>query len=100
MQTLYGALAGYLLIGVSFNFAYQAIGALQHTPFFGVEVPTTSFMYFSLVTLTTVGYGSLEAVTPLGQLASMLGAIVGQTYLVTVVAMIVGLMAQNRQPPR
>lgn len=97
LATLYGSLSAYLLIGVSFSFAFQVIGAYQQTSFFGEVVPTTAYMYFSLVTLTTVGYGGLEAVTPLGQLVSTLEALLGQVYLVTVVAMIVGLLAQRRR---
>ena len=51
-------------------------------------------MYFSLTTITTVGYGDLTAQTHLGRLLANSEAVVGQVYLVTFVAMIVGLRAQ------
>jgi hypothetical protein len=53
-------------------------------------------MYYSLVTVTTVGYGDFAAVTPLGRLASVVGAVLGQVYLVTVVAMVVSLLVRRR----
>ena len=90
-QTLLGALSAYLLIALAFNFSYLVIDAFGE-PFFGTEEPTTSFMYFSLVTLTTLGYGDLSAAEPIGRLASTIEAVVGQVYLVTFVAMIVGLL--------
>ncbi len=96
VQTLYGALAAYLLLGITFGFAFQTVDALQTTPFFGTAEPTTSYLYYSFVTITTTGYGNLTAATELGQLLSVVEAVVGQVYLVTVVAMIVGLLAQRR----
>lgn len=96
LQTLYGALSAYLLLGITFGFAFQTAGAIQAIPFFGQPEPTTSFIYYSLVTITTVGYGDLSAATPLGRLLSVSAAVIGQVYLVTIVAMIVGLLAQRR----
>ncbi len=49
------------------------------------------FIYYSLVTLTTVGYGDITPVTPVAQGFSNLEAIVGQIYLVVLVARLVGL---------
>lgn len=95
--TLAGGLSAYLLIALTFTFAFLTVEALGSGSFFGTVEPTTSFMYFSLVTITTVGYGGLEAAAPFGQLLSMVEAILGQVYLVTVVGMIVGLLIQNRQ---
>ena len=49
-------------------------------------------MYFSLTTVTTLGYGDPSPVTDLGQLLATSEALIGQLYLVVVVALIVGLM--------
>jgi len=93
--TLLGAISAYLLIPVAFFHLFLAIDRYSSTPFFGSEQPSTSFMYFALVTVTTVGYGDLAAVTELGRLAATSLAVVGQVYLVVFVAMIVGLRAQE-----
>lgn len=97
-KTLLGAVSAYLLIALAFNFGFLALDAFGE-PFFGQEEPTTSFMYFSLVTITTLGYGDLAAAEPLGRLLTTIEAVIGQVYLVTFVAMIVGLMVEQRQRP-
>lgn len=96
-RTLLGAVSAYLLVALAFNFVFLAIDATQSTPFFGSEQPTTSFMYFSLVTITTLGYGDLAAVEPFSRLLATVEAVIGQVYLVTFVAMIVGLMVEQRR---
>lgn len=53
------------------------------------------YQYFRFVTLATLGYGDLVARTNLGHLLSVTEALVGQTYLVTVVALLV-----SQLPPR
>jgi drug/metabolite transporter (DMT)-like permease len=93
--TLLGAIAAYLLIPIAYFHIFLAINGWSDVPFFGQPQSSTSFMYFSLVTLTTVGFGDLTAVTNLGRLAATSLAVVGQVYLVVFVAMIVGLRAQE-----
>ena len=92
--TLLGAISAFLLIPIAFYYSFLSIGPLQGTPFFGQPQPSTSFMYFSLSTVTTVGYGDLAAVTPFARLIANAEALTGQVYLVTFVAMLVGLRAQ------
>jgi hypothetical protein len=93
--TLFGAISAFLLLPIAFTYAFLTIDGLQGTSFFGSVQPTTSFMYFSLSTITTVGYGDLTAVTPLARLVATAEAVSGQVYLVTFVAMLVGLRAQH-----
>ena len=93
--TLLGAISAFLLLPIAFTYAFLTVDTLQATPFFGQVEPTTSFMYFSLSTITTVGYGDLTAVTPLARLIATAEAVSGQVYLVTFVAMLVGLRAQR-----
>ncbi len=93
--TLFGAISAFLLLPIAFTYAFLTIDGLQGSTFFGSVQPTTSFMYFSLTTITTVGYGDLTAVTPLARLIATAEAVSGQVYLVTFVAMLVGLRAQH-----
>ena len=60
-ETVLGAIAAYLLVGMFFAFAYRAIGILQPAPFFGSagDGDTAQVLFFSFVTLTTTGYGDL-----------------------------------------
>ena len=93
--TLLGAISAYLLIPLAFFHIFMAIDRWSSTPFFGEHQPSTAFMYFALVTVTTVGYGDLAAVTDIARLSATTLAVVGQVYLVVFVAMIVGLRAQE-----
>ncbi len=98
--TLLGAISAYVLIALAFFYAFLATEQHLETPFFGEVESTTSFMYFSLSTITTLGYGDLAARTDVGRLLATSEAVVGQVYLVTFVAMIVGLLAQEWSAPR
>ena len=59
-ETLLGAVAAYLLIGMFFAFAYKAAGEFGSVPFFGSAGPgsLSQDLFFSFVTMTTVGYGN------------------------------------------
>jgi hypothetical protein len=93
--TLLGAIAAYLLIPLAFFELFVALDTWTGQPFFGEPQPSPSYMYFSLTTVTTVGYGDLTPASDLARLAANAEAVIGQVYLVTFVAMIVGLRAQQ-----
>jgi hypothetical protein len=86
-----GVLCLYLLVGLFFAFAYSAVQNLGGAPFFvnGDAATSARSVYFSFVTMTTVGYGDFSARTNLGHTMSVTEALLGQIYLVTVVAAIV-----------
>jgi hypothetical protein len=92
-ETLLGAASVFLLIAVMFMFLFLAIDTFDPGEFFGVLEPTTAFMYFSLVTVTTLGYGDLAPQTDLARAMSVFGAVIGQVYLVFIVARLVALGA-------
>lgn len=91
-ETMLGAVAAYLCIGIAFALIYQAFGAIQATPFFGSQGDGTisDDLFFSFVTLTTTGYGNLVPTQNPGQSLAVMEALVGQLFLVTAVAKIVG----------
>ncbi len=87
-----GVLCVYLLIGSAFAFAYGIVSAVENGPFFAQQPDgdISDFLYFSFVTLTTTGYGDLTAAQDFGRSLAITEALIGQIYLVTVVALIVG----------
>lgn len=100
LHTMFGVLCIYLLIGSLFAFAYGIVSSIGSEPFFAQsgDVDTTqNFLYFSFVTMTTVGYGDLTAATSLGRSLAIAEALAGQIYLVTVVATIVGGLGSRRR---
>jgi Ion channel len=103
IRTMFGVLCVYLMVGMAFAFAYGIIAAVGDEAFFAqIEGGTQSdFLYFSFATLTTTGFGDLTPAYDLGRSLTITETLIGQIYLVTVVALIVGnLGAQVRRPAR
>jgi voltage-gated potassium channel Kch len=104
LETMFGVLCIYLLIGLLFGAAFAVVDQLNHTDFFNTpHAGRDDFLYFSYTTLTTVGYGDLVARTDLGRSLAVTEALVGQLYLVTVVALIIsnlGPAARARRQAR
>ena len=103
IRTVLGAVCVYVLIGMMWSFAYTAVGTLDSDPFFAQQSHATvaDYLYFSFVTLTTTGYGDLTAAQSLGRALAVLEALIGQLYLVTVIALLVsniGRRGSIRQP--
>jgi hypothetical protein len=90
-QSILGAIGIYLLFGMLFTFAYAVIAAEGAGPFFaqGTDGTNALRMYFSYTTLCTVGYGDYTAASDLGHTVAISEALLGQLYLVTVVALLV-----------
>jgi hypothetical protein len=90
-QTMLGALAAYLLIGMAFAFAYECLAVVQPGPLFGEGGdPTLSqTLFFSFVTVTTTGYGDLVPAGNPAQTVAVFEALTGQLFLVTAVAKVV-----------
>ncbi|MGE0025535.1 MAG: potassium channel family protein [Thermoleophilia bacterium] len=87
--TLMGAISAYLMIAVTFTFGFLTADVAQSADFFGQPAATTRFMYFSLTSITTLGYGDLTAKTDLGGLLATSEAATGQIFLVILVAALV-----------
>ena len=91
IHSMFGVLCLYLLIGLIFAVAFAVIQDVSSTDFFTTkDGGRDDFLYFSYATLTTVGYGDLIAASNLGRSLAISEALLGQIYLVTVVALIVG----------
>jgi voltage-gated potassium channel len=91
VQSIRGAICVYLLLGMFFVFLYGIVTSATSSPFFaqGTDGTRSLRVYFSFVTLATLGYGDYTPRTDLGHLLSVLEALMGQLYLVTVVAILV-----------
>ena len=98
LETVWAGLCLYLLLGLAFAFAFSLSEDLTNEPFFagGVAGNSNDFLYFSLATLTTTGYGDFTAATELGRTLSVTEALAGQIYLVTVVALLVSNLGRGR----
>ena len=102
-RTILGALSVYAVLGILFTFLYGVIDRVQGGPFFeGVAHPQGSdFLFFSYTTLTTTGYGNLVPGGQPGRMLAGLEMMIGQIFLVTLVAGLVSLWRPGealRQP--
>jgi hypothetical protein len=98
--TVLGAVCIYVLLGLSFAFVYEAVGNLGSQPFFASQETGTrsDYMYFSFITMATVGYGDLTPQGGLGRALAVTEGLFGQIYLVTAVAALVGNIGRARAP--
>ncbi len=98
-----GSIALYLLIAILFAFLYGLAEELSPGAFALVEGPAGGaargevFYYFSIVTLTTVGFGDITAVHPFVRSLVMLEALIGQLYPAILIARLVTLQLETRR---
>jgi hypothetical protein len=102
LETILGSICVYVLIAIAFAGIYGAINDAEPTGFFAqkIEPNNVDFLYFSFVTLTTVGYGDLTPGTSTGQVAVTFEAVAGQIFLVTLVARLVSLYGNKQRQAR
>ncbi len=88
------ALCAYLELGLFFSFLYGALDLLTTNPFFaqGPSAAASDYLYFSFVTMLTLGYGDLTPATDLGRVLVIMETLIGQIFLVVLVAYLVGSM--------
>jgi hypothetical protein len=96
-ETILGALCAYVLIGLLFAFLYLAVQDVRDAPFFAQPGPHSQgeFLYFSFVALTTLGFGDLSPAVGLPQALTVLEALLGSIFLVTLVARLVTLWVRQ-----
>lgn len=93
-HTVRGGLCLYLLIGLSWALGFAILeslspGAFRHEEVVGREAVLQVFVYYSLVTLSTLGYGDVVPILPLARSLAAIEAIVGQLYIAVFVATLV-----------
>jgi hypothetical protein len=96
-ETVLGALCTYVLVGLLFAFLFLAVADFRDAPFFAQAGAhqQSEYLYFSFVTLTTLGFGDLSPAVGLPQALVALEALLGQIFLVTLVARLVTLWVRQ-----
>ena len=100
IEVIYAAILVYLLMALMWSFVYVLL-ELINSASFNVAMSSDQgyqmrFIYYSFVTITTLGYGDITPVTELASSFSILEAVVGQLYLVVVVARLVGMHVSSK----
>ncbi|HEX3687268.1 MAG TPA: potassium channel family protein [Gaiellaceae bacterium] len=99
VKAVTGAVCVYVLIGLLFVFLYGVIAVVSSSDFFaqGTDGSRSLRLYFSFVTLATLGYGDYTPAHEVGRTLAIVEALFGQLYLVTVIALLVSRM-RGREP--
>ena len=99
-NTIFAAVSAYLLIGIVFGtvFSWMAYGdpAIFDPPQ-TIETGESSLFYYSFVTLTTLGFGDISPVSDGARALTVIEALIGQVYLVVLIARLVGMHIARRQ---
>jgi hypothetical protein len=103
-DTIYGSICGYLLLGVIWTEIFSLIEFVEPGSFLSggeyviqvtgdieSRVGFENLLYYSFVTLTTLGYGDIIPVSPAAKAFSALEAVTGQLFIAVLIARLVGL---------
>jgi voltage-gated potassium channel len=99
LKSILEVMNGYFLLGIVYLslvifIARMMPGAYRHI---SAELPLLSdFVYFTFITLTTVGYGDITPALPITKMLSVVIAVSGQFYVAVIIAIIVGKVNSNR----
>jgi hypothetical protein len=109
LNRMIGGICVYLLLGVSISilnmFIYRFIpGSFNGVPEFTAESNGIDLLYYSFVTMTTLGYGDITPAGSIARVLAYLAAISGQFYIAILVGTLVGMYLSQRknddaQPP-
>jgi hypothetical protein len=94
-EVIYAAIVGYLFLGLLWTFVYRLMFSIDPSSFQVTLNQTRNsyriFIYFSFVTLTTLGYGDITPLSDQACALTVLEAVVGQLYLAVMIARLVGI---------
>jgi len=96
-EKIHAAICAYLFIGLIWAYLYAVIDTLQPGSFQIETDDLSQFVYYSFITLSTLGYGDITPLTPQAQSLAYVEAIAGQIYLTVLVARLVGLHISYNQ---
>jgi hypothetical protein len=101
-HTIFAAVVVYLLIGLMWALVFSIMETLNPGTLVAAQGRFKDqphlFLYYSFVTLTTLGYGDITPVDPRAGVLAVLEAIIGQIYLAVLVARLVGMhISQSRK---
>ncbi len=95
INVIYASIVVYLLIAIMWSFVYSVLESIQPGSFAigegQIEVGRRLYIYYSFVTITTLGYGDITPTTDLANSVSFLEAVTGQLYIAILIARLVGL---------
>ena len=107
MDTILGAVVVYLLGAVAFSMLFQALELTSPGSFAGLPADihedrpalASTMLYFSLVCITTMGYGDIVPLSNIARPFAVIEGVFGQLYLAVMIARLVGLHIATQSSP-
>ena len=99
-DVLMAAVCGYFFLGLMWAFVFLFLEAVQPGSFQmaqGQSADAGQFLYFSFVTMTTLGYGDMTPISSGARSLAVLSAVMGQLYLAVTIARLVGMHISQSQ---
>ena len=99
-NAILGAVVAYVLAAVAFSSCFELLESLQPSSFSGLpegadsHATSNALLYFSFVSITTMGYGDILPVSELARSLACLEGVFGTLYLATMIARLIGLHGQ------
>jgi hypothetical protein len=98
ITTLFGSISAYLFIGLVFSYIYLLVELLSPSSFSGFAGGgEAKSIYFSFITLTTVGFGEIIPIKPIAQTLTWLESFSGQIYLAVIIGLMIGRYVAEKQ---
>jgi hypothetical protein len=98
---IYGAVSVYILIGFVWGMAYALLDLVQPGSFhtLGGSLRPADYIYFSFITLMTVGYGDMFPIGPVARSLAIVESMVGVIFIAVLIGRLVGLHAGRPRRP-
>jgi hypothetical protein len=90
------AINGYLLLGVMLTLTNVLLWQLNHDSFSNISSGMVDLIYFSFISITTIGYGDISPQTDIAKLVSVFFGLASQLYLTIIIALIIGKYLNNK----
>jgi len=102
LNMIMGSVCVYILVGITWSILYFFESVIHPGAFNGIVVEVgkqrfSDLLYYSYVTLSTLGYGDITPVTPIARTLAFLEALFGQFYIAILVASFVGMHISVRR---
>jgi hypothetical protein len=100
-DVLAGALASYIMVGLTWAFAYGLLetvrpGSIRGLEGAGIGQDFPTLLYFSYITQLTIGYGDITPLTPVARTMAVLEGLVGMAFTTVILATLVAAYLTQR----
>jgi hypothetical protein len=95
LNVVLGAFTGYIMIGIIGYFVFRLIFILNPSSFAIPEYSSQDLIYFTFITLTTIGYGDISPLSDAARNFAIILGLIGQFYNTIIIAIIIGKFLQR-----